>query len=224
MFKKFLPGRVITTLLGVAVLAVALAATSGAAQAQPTDQPGGPPQPPGIATTGFVIEATFAGVELENIDDGFGDSTDLELYGSLAFGAGPGSGAVRNLGYWGNPSNCEVNWSTYSAKGCALRIDHYGPYSFSDAWLCTSTTYARCDGPFQQKNNKIRATIAPGQAFKISVDLKDWDTGEDDRACYGSRTFVLNATQLSTLDTEGTLVDFNGDATCVVTYRLKRVA
>ena len=223
MLTTLFSRRLLRPLLGLAVLAAALVALGG--QAQPAD-----------AATSYTVEVRFQDITLRETDDGctydprfdpFPCSrrdTTLEVYASLGAGTGPGSGGVKNLGSWGRTGGCEGYWSEAGAGQCTRRV-YSSTYRFAEAEMCSSSTYAYCEGAYSKYNNRIRFTVTPGQTFRVFIDMEDYDSGSsNDKVCKAERSLSFTDAQLQTLDqTFGMGQGFNGNASCTVQFNVRRV-
>ncbi|MEU1282419.1 hypothetical protein [Streptomyces sp. NPDC005805] len=164
-----------------------------------------------------------------------------ESYGSLAVQSKSPSGQlstgeVRNFGgIWGEvPMTCSTAgapWGWYPGDStggphCPQQVTAGERYSFKDAAMCASSTYANCRTTWMKNANRVNITVRPGDQIRLAVHIRDWDrSGPDDDICR-TNTWVggLDRNALEGLDRNSSLsMPANGDGGCNVTYRIRTV-
>jgi hypothetical protein len=188
---------------------------------------------PVAADTTYPVTVTFDSVNFTMVDDGscwyVAKCRTLEVYGTV--GAYTTAGAVsadglpyRTFGKWGEHP-CEVNWWDNSGTTCTKDV-YAQNYNFKDVFMCKANVYTTCSTGFTKSNNTINLQVRPGEQFKVTVWMQDYDaTSSNDDACRTSHWFgPYTAEQLQAkayiTDAKNTvlMMPFNGTAECWITY------
>jgi hypothetical protein len=111
-----------------------------------------------------------------------------EVFGSIAVNnITRGKGTARNLGKWGNPDLASAVGWTNANGGAPKVINNENPLSFATTRLCTSNTYANCQGPFATGNNVMVVPAKVGDKIRVDYNFQDFDFGSaNDEFCHGS--------------------------------------
>ena len=193
---------------------------------------------PAAADTAYPVTVTFDSVKFTMIDDGCATesgctATDhvFELYGTVGayttVGASSAGGLpYRLFGKWGS-SPCNAGWEADHGTTCTKQVGS-GTWGFSKVFLCAGSQYQTCSTAYNKNNNVIPLQVHPGEKFKVTVDIQDYDTwSADDKACVTSHWFgPYTADQLQAktyiTDAKNTtlMMPFNGSAECWVAYHL----
>ncbi len=198
--------------------------------AEPTDTP-----PTGTNTIYPLMAVDLVGISVEpRMEDSWvgsvftGWSHTVEVYGSIAINnVSLARGTVRNLGEWGNPwLKSAINWVSldgaapkmYDTQRSPTNYESGPQYRFKDTKLCTSNTYANCQGSFAYNNNVAQVPVRVGDTVRIDFHFQDYDPFDDDEFCKGSVTGVVGKTStgvyyLKTSATGGALTSATGKAT-----------
>jgi len=200
-----------TPLLGLAALALAVAAAAGGA-AKHAD-----------AATTYNIEVTFDHVRWSAINDGLGDHT-AEVYGELSADASGGGGA-RQLGHGGRTSSSS-GWTASNAWS-NKKVDVGPAFFFAQTPLTASPDLDPPTSSYAFNNNKFVVRVAPGARLITRARLEDYDAASaDDNMCMMTGSFTFSDLQLQTLNKDVSLnpmPDTSTDGSCVVVVHLRRI-
>jgi hypothetical protein len=193
---------------------------------------------PAAADTTYPVTVTFDNVKFTMADDGcaavtactFRDKV-LEVYGTVgayttAGAASAGGLPYRLFGKWGQHP-CDVMWDDNYGTTCTKEVS-VGTWGFGNVFLCAGSQYQTCSTAYTKRNNIIPLQVHPGEQFKVTVDIQDYDAwSADDKACVTSHWFgPYTAAQLQAktyvADAKNTtlMMPFNGSAECWVAYHL----
>lgn len=210
----------------VAATAAAVAmATSSLIVAQPV-----------AADATYPVNVTFDSVKFTITNDGWADIAGnidhyLELYGTV--GAYTTAGAVsadglpyRLFGKWGSHP-CETTWDSSSGTTCTKEVREGTDY-FNNVLLCAGSYYQTCSTGYYKSNNTIPLHVHPGEQFKVTVAMQDYDAlSSDDNACtghlwFGPYTAAELVAKKFVTDAQGKTIQmgYNGNAECFVTFHL----
>ena len=240
-------------LVALGILAGALSLLTGGQPASIAAAPADSHQfeaSPASCAAGCTIDVAFNYLQFTKLDDcGFGeicsyDEPTIQAYGNFTAATWKAGvfGPIKKLklASWGNqPGSCPigVSWTdpAYSHAPCyrlvseAAEAPSNDPYSnivnLADTYLCSATTNAVCNGPWQKQHNHLKLTVKPGELIMVSTLIYDYDSASaDDVVCSASRAFgPFTAAQLASLDTGATLsMPFNGDGGCALGVTVKQ--
>jgi hypothetical protein len=171
------------------------------------------------------IEVTFHSMDLQNIDDGTGNSDADNVYGQFTARVNGQLGPTLLAGWWGGaePANMYMGSNGY------IETLNDGWYNLANFQLCLqgpgSCNY-NLEANYFYNNNKLVVTVKDGDALQLWSELYDYDeTSADDPICnsnvwVGPRFLDQWATTLN----EGyNLIQPEGDATCNVLVILNAI-
>jgi hypothetical protein len=197
---------------------------------------------PAAADTTYPVSVTFDNVRFTMVSDAcIFDISTLhcysdpwqEVYGTVgAYSTAGASSAVGGLPYrifgkW-NSHPCDSNWEDTSGMTCTKRMTEGVLYAFTKVFLCGGSYYQSCSTGYSKSNNTIQLRVRPGEQFKVTVAMQDYDSGSaNDNVCnahvwFGPYTAAeLQAKKFVTDSYYKPLnMGYNGEAECFVGYRL----
>jgi hypothetical protein len=191
---------------------------------------------PAAADTAYPVNVTFDTVNFTMVNDGscfFEVSClQLEIYGVVGAyttaGASSASGGMpyRIFGKWGQDP-CDSDWYASYGASCAKEV-YAQTYNFTDVLMCAGSTYQTCSTGYSRPNNTISLQVHPGEQFKVTVLMEDYDSySANDRVCNTNTWFgPYSAAELQAkkyvTDAKNRvlMMPFNGDGECWIGYHL----
>jgi hypothetical protein len=174
------------------------------------------------AATPYTVEVSWERVRWSMLDDcpQFFDRCDTaEAYGNLQVAHNGAFTSVthnRILG-GGGVGVCVSGWS--GSGSCNKDVVQGATYFFRDTQLSNQAA-----GAYRFNNNKMLLTVRPGDAIRLSVQLRDDDTASgDDLICSTFKDLRFTEAQLQTLNFAPTLSSTNPAGNCQVVATMRRI-